>query len=106
MDLILTIKGKEKKIQSQPINFGLFRRATEILKKYNAGDFLGNDYPTEEMDEAVNLICEYFNISSKQFETGFQVVDSTTFFMFFAQVLMSIQLNDGKREVVTDESGK
>lgn len=106
MKLTLILDGQEKVFENKKITFGLFLRATEILKNFLEGKFFDNDYPPEEMQEAKELICHYFGCTEEEFEKGFMMEDSVDFFNLFNDVLNNIQLNNGKREVSEEDEGK
>jgi len=107
MEVELIADGKKKKFKSKKITFRTFRRGTELLKAFSNDEFLGNNYSMEELDEAVDLVLDYFNhqFTKEEFYDGFQVEDALDFLSFFGEVLANIQMNNGKRELL-ENAGK
>ena len=107
MEIEIIIDGKKKVFRSKEITFKVFRKGTEILPKFSSGEFMGDGYPMEELDEAVDLIVDYFGnqFTLEQFYDGFMMDDALDFIVLFKQVLMNIQMNNGKRKML-EEVGK
>lgn len=108
MEIELKIDNKKKKFKSKGISFRTYRVGTELLPKTEKGEFMGNNFPIEELDEAVNLILNYFNnqFTLDEFNDGFQMEDSLDFISLFWEVLLNIQMDNGKREVMQNAEGK
>lgn len=107
MEIELKLNGKKKKFKSNKITFGTFLKGTEILPAFQKGEFLGDDYEMEQMDDAIELILNFFNnqFTKEEFCDGYEVEDGLDFFALFQQVLLNIQMNNGKRKML-EEAGK
>lgn len=108
MEITLNIKDKEKKFKSKEITFRAFLKGTDLMRKMNSGEFLGDNYDLNEMNEAVELIINYFGnqFTQDDFYDGFKLEDSLDFFALFNEVLINIQMNDGKRSILEGAEGK
>lgn len=106
MELSLKIDGKPKKIKNKEVTFKTFEKAIIYTKRMESNEFLGDNYPIEELTEAKEFICDYFDVTTEDFENGFIMRDGIDFFGLFSQVLMNIQTNEGRREVERDNEGK
>lgn len=108
MELELEIKGKKRKFKSKEITMRTFRDGTVLLTKFNNSEFLDNNYPISELEEAVDLIRLYFGkqFTVDQFMDGFKVEDSQDFMALFSKVLINIQMNDEKREMIDSTVAK
>lgn len=108
MEIELTLNGKKKKFKSKGITFRTYRTGTELLPKVQNEEFLGNDFPMEELDEAVDLVLNYFNhqFTKDEFYDGYHMGDSLDFVAMFWEVLLNIQMNNGKREIMQNAEGK
>lgn len=108
MEIELIINGKKKKFKSKGITFRTYKLGTELLPKAQNGEFLGDNFPTNELDEAVDLILDFFNkqFTLDEFYDGFNMDDSLDFITLFHEVLLNIQMNNGKRELAMSAEGK
>lgn len=107
MELQLTLKGKTKTFKSTKITFKTFKQGTALLKRFNDGDFLENDYDLNDLDDAVQLIVDYYHgqFTVDDFCEGYMMEDSIDFLNLFQTILVNIQMNNGKRELL-EEAGK
>lgn len=107
MKIELELNGKKKTYKSNKITFKTFREGTSLLKRFNEGDFLENDYNLDDLDEAVDLIVGYFHnqFTRDEFYDGYMLEDAIDFMAVFQEVLVNIQMNNGKRELL-EEVGK
>lgn len=108
MEIELLINGKKKKFKSKGITFRTYRIGTELVPKIHEGEFLGDNYPMEELDMAVDLILDFFNkqFTQEDFYDGFQMDDSLDFITLIHEVLLNIQMDNGKREILANAEGK
>ena len=107
MELKLTLNGKEKSYKSGIINGRMFRRSVEVRKQFLAGELLGENFGTDELDEVVEFFVEYFGrqFTVDEFYDGFMIGDAQEFVLFLMKVLHNIQTNEEKFEPV-DSVGK
>lgn len=107
MEIELELNGKTKTYTSKKITFKTFRDGTALLKRFNEEDFLENDYDLNDLDEAVDLIVGYFHnqFTRDEFYDGYMLEDAIDFMALFQNVLVNIQMNNGKRELL-EEAGK
>ncbi len=107
MEIELTLNGKKKTFKSQKITFKTFKSGTSILKRFTDEDFLENDYDLNDLDEAVQLIVDYFNgqFTADEFCEGYMLEDAIDFMSLFQTILANIQMNNGKRELL-EQAGK
>ena len=108
MELVLVLNEKETTFRTGKITVRMFRRATEVRKAFIDEKFLGENYPSTDLDEAVQFIVEYFGnqFSVDDFYDGFMVSDAQDLMVFFFKVLNNIQTNEEKFKVAEDASGK
>lgn len=108
MEIVLKLKGKNKKFTSKFITFRSYKLGTELLPKAQEGEFLGDNFPIEELDVAVDLILDVFNnqFTLDEFYDGFEMDDSLDFISLFHEVLLNIQMNNGKRNLALSAEGK
>lgn len=108
MEIELKLDGKKKKFKSKGITFRTYRVGTELLPKIHNGEFLGDNFPMEELDEAVDVVLNYFNrqFTQDEFYDGFEMEDSLDFITLFHEVLLNIQMDNGKRELLANAEGK
>ena len=107
MELKLTLDGKEKVYKSGIINGRMFRRSVEVRKQFLAGELLGENFGTDELDEVVEFFVEYFGrqFTVDEFYDGFMIGDAQEFVLFLMKVLHNIQMNEEKFKPV-DSVGK
>ena len=107
MELKLTLNGKEKSYKSGIINGRMFRRSVEVRKQFLAGELLGENFGTDELDEVVEFFVEYFGrqFTVDEFYDGFMIGDAQEFVLFLMKVLHNIQPNEEKFKPV-DSVGK
>lgn len=108
MEIELVLNGKKKKFRSKAITFKAFRKGTELLPKFHNDEFLGNGYSMEELDESVDLVVDYFNnqFTKEEFHEGFMMEDALDYMALFQQVLLNIQMNNQKREIINSAGKK
>ena len=108
MELKLTLDGKEKTYKSGIINGRMFRRSVEVRKQFLAGELLGENFGTDELDEVVEFFVEYFGrqFTVDEFYDGFMLGDAQEFVLFFVKVLHNIQTNEEKFKEPVDSVGK
>ena len=107
MELKLTLDGKEKAYKSGIITGRMFRRSVEVRKQFLAGELLGENFGTDELDEVVEFFVEYFGrqFTVDEFYDGFMIGDAQEFVLFLMKVLHNIQTNEEKFKPV-DSVGK
>ena len=108
MELKLTLNGKEKVYKSGIITGRMFRRSVEVRKQFLAGELLGENFGTDELDEVVEFFVEYFGrqFTVDEFYDGFMIGDAQEFVLFLMKVLHNIQTNEEKFKGAVDSVGK
>lgn len=108
MELKLIIDEKEKTFRTGKITTRMFRKATDIRKSFVNGEFLGENYGSEDLDQAIDFIVEYFGkqFTYDEFLDGNMVDDSGDFMVLFLKVLYNIQTNEDKAKVPAKKTGK
>ena len=107
MELVLQLGGKETTFRTGKITVRMFRRSVEVRKQFLAGELLGENFGTDELDEVVEFFVEYFGrqFTVDEFYDGFMIGDAQEFVLFLMKVLHNILTNEEKFKPV-DSVGK